>query len=64
MRILKYSLLPAFRSFFSTPSYSQELKEIPPEKPKIIVGIVVSQMRYDYIQRFWDKMDENGIKCW
>jgi predicted AlkP superfamily pyrophosphatase or phosphodiesterase len=40
---------------------SQNLK-IPPEKPKLIVGIVVSQMRYDYIQRFWDKLDENGIK--
>ena len=40
----------------------RKLKKIPPEKPKIIVGIVVSQMRYDYIQRFWDKLDDNGIK--
>jgi predicted AlkP superfamily pyrophosphatase or phosphodiesterase len=47
---------------FSTNLYSQELKKIPPEKPKLIVGIIVSQMRYDYIQRFWDKLDENGIK--
>jgi predicted AlkP superfamily pyrophosphatase or phosphodiesterase len=47
---------------FSTTLNSQELKKIPPEKPKIIVGIVVSQMRYDYIQRFWEKLDENGIK--
>src|SRR4030042_5730927 len=46
----------------STTLYSQDLKKIPPEKPSIIVGIVVSQMRYDYIQRFWDKLDENGIK--
>ena len=41
---------------------SQETKAIPPEKPKIIIGIVISQMRYDYIQRYWDKLDENGIK--
>ncbi len=47
-------------SFNST--YSQEVKTIPPEKPRIIVGIVISQMRYDYIQRFWDKLDENGIR--
>lgn len=40
---------------------SQDFK-IPPEKPRLVVGIVVSQMRYDYIQRFWDKLDENGIK--
>ncbi len=42
--------------------YSQDLKKIPPEKPKLIVGIVVSQMRYDYIQRFWDKLDAGGIR--
>lgn len=46
----------------SVPIYSQDLKKIPPERPKIIVGLVVSQMRYDYIQRFWDKLDENGIR--
>lgn len=58
------------RSFFALPVLlllpnrviSQEVKTIPPDKPKIIVGIVVSQMRYDYIQRFWDKFDENGIR--
>lgn len=43
-------------------SLSAQDFKIPPEKPKIIVGVVVSQMRYDYIQRFWDKLDENGIK--
>src|SRR5207248_5269519 len=30
--------------------------------PKLIVGIVVDQMRYDYISRFWDKYSENGFK--
>src|SRR5512133_1505939 len=47
--------------FCTNSLFSQNMK-IPPEKPKLIVGIVVSQMRYDYIQRFWDKLDENGIK--
>ncbi|HLO60486.1 MAG TPA: alkaline phosphatase family protein [Bacteroidales bacterium] len=46
---------------FSAPVRSQNFK-IPSEKPKLIVGIVVSQMRYDYIQRFWDKLDDNGFK--
>jgi len=31
-------------------------------KPKLVVGIVVDQMRYDYISRFWDKFDEGGFK--
>ncbi|MBN2481816.1 MAG: alkaline phosphatase family protein [Bacteroidales bacterium] len=48
--------------FGISPGHAQETKKIPPEKPKIIVGIVISQMRYDYIQRYWNKLDENGIK--
>ncbi len=32
------------------------------DKPKLIVGIVVDQMRYDYVYRFWDNFDENGLK--
>ncbi len=46
----------------SLSSYSQNVKKIPPEKPRLVVGIVISQMRYDYIQRYWNKLDENGIK--
>ena len=49
-------------SLYFKSGYSQDVKRIPSEKPKLVVGIVVSQMRYDYIQRFWDKLDENGIK--
>lgn len=32
------------------------------EKPKIIIGIVVDQMRHDYLQRFQSKFSENGFK--
>lgn len=31
-------------------------------KPKLVVGIVVDQMRYDYIYRFWDKFENDGFK--
>lgn len=34
----------------------------PGTKPKLIVGIVVDQMRYDYIYRFWDKFGSDGFK--
>ncbi len=30
--------------------------------PKVVVGIVVENMRPDYIQRFWNKFGENGFK--
>ena len=31
-------------------------------KPTLIVGIVVEQMRYDYLLRFWDRFGEGGFK--
>ncbi|WP_062543658.1 alkaline phosphatase PafA [Rufibacter tibetensis] len=33
-----------------------------PEKPKLVIGIVVDQMRYDYLYRYWDKYSANGFK--
>ncbi len=32
------------------------------EKTKLVVGIVVDQMRYDYLTRFYDKYSEGGFK--
>ncbi|GAA4316837.1 alkaline phosphatase family protein [Pontixanthobacter gangjinensis] len=32
------------------------------EKPKLVVGIVVDQMRYDYLTRFWDQFGNDGFK--
>src|SRR5947207_11537702 len=33
-----------------------------PSKPKLVVGIVIDQMRYDYIYRYWDKFGNDGFK--
>jgi predicted AlkP superfamily pyrophosphatase or phosphodiesterase len=41
---------------------AQGEKLIPPDKPKLIVNIVVSQFRHDYISRYWDKFEDNGLK--
>ena len=32
------------------------------EKPKLVVGIIVDQMRYDYVYRFWSQFGDNGFK--
>lgn len=37
-------------------------QKIPSEKPKLIIGLIIDQMRYDYIFKFWDKYDNNGFK--
>ena len=42
---------------FSTTSYAQWAN-----KPKLVVGIVVDQMRYDYLYKYWDKYSEGGFK--
>lgn len=31
-------------------------------KPKLIVGIVVDQMRYDFLYRYWNKYGDGGFK--
>jgi len=39
---------------------SQESSSL--EKPKLVVGIVVDQMRYDYLTRFSDRFTNDGFK--
>ena len=51
-RIIIYSFL-----FLSSSVFSQSV-----DRPKLVVGIVIDQMRYDYIYRFWDKYSANGFK--
>ena len=34
---------------------ASKLAEKKSNKPTLVVGIVIDQMRYDYIYRFWDK---------
>lgn len=32
------------------------------QQPKLVVGIVVDQMRYDYINKYWEKYGDGGFK--
>lgn len=32
------------------------------DKPKVVVGLVIENMRPDYIQRYWNKFEEGGFK--
>jgi len=33
-----------------------------PGRPKLVVGIVIDQMRFDYISKYYSKFSENGFK--
>lgn len=32
------------------------------QKPKLVIGIVIDQMRYDYLDRYWNKFGNDGFK--
>ncbi|MBK8491402.1 MAG: alkaline phosphatase family protein [Saprospirales bacterium] len=32
------------------------------EQPRLVVGIIIDQMRYDYLYRYWDDLSETGFK--
>jgi predicted AlkP superfamily pyrophosphatase or phosphodiesterase len=41
---------------------SQNQNESSVDRPKLVVGIVVDQMRYDYLTRFYNRFGEGGFK--
>ena len=51
-----------FLAFLMLFGLTQSNAQLVEDKPKLVVGIVVDQMRYDYLTRFWDKFGENGFK--
>jgi predicted AlkP superfamily pyrophosphatase or phosphodiesterase len=46
----------------ATHSSQGKMTESSPIKPKLVVGIVVDQMRYDYLARYWDNFGKGGFK--
>jgi len=48
--------------FISYNFSSAQDKIVTSSNPKLVVGIVVDQMRYDYLTRFYDKYGEGGFK--
>lgn len=50
--------------FILTPllGYGQEERSAGIDKPKIIIGVVVDQMRWDYLYRYYDRYTEGGFK--
>jgi len=61
MRLLPLHLLLVFL-LINRATEAQINRSIPSEKPKLIVQVVVSQMRFDYLNRYWDKFGDNGFK--
>lgn len=56
---MKYTFILAFSFLFS---FQLSAQRSPEQKPKLVVGIVVDQMRYDYLTRFWEHYSNDGFK--
>ncbi|HYI79086.1 MAG TPA: alkaline phosphatase family protein, partial [Chryseolinea sp.] len=55
--MLRISLL-----FLTLVSFSQSFSQNNVDRPKLIVGIVVDQMRWDYLYRYYDRYGNDGFK--
>lgn len=60
-KIIKHTILSSFLILIHL-NLSSQTAYIPPEKPKLIVGIVIEQLRYDQLEQFKDRFGENGIR--
>ncbi len=45
---------------FFTPAIAQKSKQL--ERPKLVVGLVIDQMRWDYLYRYYDRFGDDGFK--
>ena len=46
---------------FAICSYGQQNVKADYSNPKLVIGIVVDQMRYDYLTRFYNKYGDGGF---
>jgi predicted AlkP superfamily pyrophosphatase or phosphodiesterase len=60
--MIKSFFLSAFLLLTALSNISGQGAYLPPDKPAIIVGIVVEQLRFDQLERLRDKLSDNGIK--
>lgn len=58
---LKKSLLVLLATALGRPAVAQK-KAQELARPKLVVGVVVDQMRYDYLYRYWNKYGTGGFR--
>lgn len=63
MNFTKYWLIFAFcLVIVACGAKAQSVKKSSNKKPRLVLGIVVENMRPDYVSRFWNKFGEGGFK--
>jgi len=62
MKTLLYLIFTTTILLFSQTSFSQKKLNVLPKRPKLVVGIVVDQMRYEYLYKYADRYVDGGFK--
>src|SRR6476620_11786015 len=57
---MKYLSLLLVALFFFQINFAQSQGNTSLQRPKLVVGIVVDQMRWDYLYKFYDLYNKNG----
>ncbi len=60
--IVLFSMTVMITAHAQTTNQNLKTSSTPALKPKLVVGIVIDQMRYDYIYRYWSKFGNDGFK--
>ncbi len=61
--IFSIAIVSALLFYLPVTGFAQQNATFTPDdRPKLVVGIVIDQMRYEYLPRFWDKFSEGGFK--
>jgi predicted AlkP superfamily pyrophosphatase or phosphodiesterase len=59
---MKHSILFSLTLFLVFSLFAQPKTAPKPDRPKIVVGLMVDQMRWDFLYRFSDRYGEGGFK--
>ena len=62
MKTFLYLIFTTTILLFSQTSFSQKKPNVLPKRPKLVVGIVVDQMRYEYLYKYADRYVDGGFK--
>ncbi len=59
---MKKLIVATLIGIFFLNTQAQSNKLLPPERPKLIVQLVVGQMRNDFLHRYWQNFSDDGFK--
>ena len=62
MKMSFASAFPLLAALLAGPAIASRPGPVPVARPKLVVGIVIDQMRYDYLYRYWDRYGSGGFR--